>query len=37
MNASFDNLSLFRNIIIQKDRQKESSIKERKKKKHTTN
>jgi hypothetical protein len=35
MNASFDNRSLIRNIFIQKDRQEESSIKEKKKKKHT--
>ena len=32
MNASFDNHTLIRNIIIQKDKQEESSIKERKKK-----
>jgi hypothetical protein len=35
MNASFDNCSLIKNIIIQKDRQEESSIKESKKKKNT--
>jgi hypothetical protein len=29
MNASFDNLSLIRNILILKDRQEESSIKEK--------
>ena len=32
MNAFFDNHSLIKNIIIPKDRQEESSIKERKKK-----
>jgi hypothetical protein len=35
MNASFYSHSLIRNIFIQKDRQEESSIKERKKKKNT--
>jgi hypothetical protein len=37
MNAFFDNCSLIINIIIQKDRQEESSIKERKKKTQTHN
>jgi hypothetical protein len=37
MNASFDNRSLIRNILIQKDRQEENSIKAIKEKKKTHN
>jgi hypothetical protein len=39
MNASFDNRSLIRKMLIQKDKQEENSFKAIKenKKKHTTN
>ena len=36
MNASFNNCSLIRNILIQKDRQEENPIKAIKKNTHTT-